>query len=168
MAKRHRDLLARLEPVGLNRYQITEADVQMVEKYLGIIQAHLQEQGVSVWMDILHYGGAYGTSLLIHEVVELRALKAQGFDVLRLNRLELSRLLSQNVEAHVMALYEEHLYLQEVIIRQGGQHFEVGTLIKANASDDDLEYFLESNIGLFLLEEERVEAANQAIDQLKG
>lgn len=38
--------------------------VQTVEKYLGIIQ---QDLGASTWQDIIHYGGPYGTSILIHE-----------------------------------------------------------------------------------------------------
>ena len=168
MAKRHRELLARLEPVGLNRYQITEADVRSVETYLRIIQAHLQGQGVSTWADILRYGDAYGTSLLIHEIVELRGLQARGFDPLRLDRHTLSRLLGQNVEAHVLALFEEHLYLQEVLIRQLGQSFELGTLVRANTNDEDFEFFLESDVGVFLVEEERIEAARRAIAQLKG
>jgi len=42
VAKRHRELMARLEAVGLNRYQITEKDVRAVEKYLSIIQEELK------------------------------------------------------------------------------------------------------------------------------
>jgi hypothetical protein len=42
LAKRHRELLTRLDPVGLKRYQITEGDVGTVEKYIGIIQADLK------------------------------------------------------------------------------------------------------------------------------
>ncbi len=166
MAKRHRDLLARLEPVGLNRYRITEKDVQTVEKYLRLIQAGL---GASVWQELVRYGGPYGTSILIHEVVEIRSLKARGFKPLRLRTQPLRKLLRQNIDAHVIALYEEHLYLQEVIGRLFGQKFEVGTLVKANSNDDrDLQLFLESDMGIYLLEENRVEAARQALARLKG
>ncbi|GIK36942.1 MAG: hypothetical protein BroJett011_07750 [Chloroflexota bacterium] len=167
MAKRHRDLLARLEPVGLNRYRITEADVQTVEKYLNIIQKDLK--GESTWQDIVQYTGPYGTSILIHEIVEIRALKARGVDPLRQKTQVLRKLLADHVEAHVIAVYEEHIYLQEIINRLFGQKFEVATLIKANTNDErDLELFLESDIGIYLLEEERVEAAQQAIAMLKG
>lgn len=166
MAKRHRDLLARLEAIGLNRYKITEADVQTVEKYLLIIQ---QDLGASTWQDIIHYGGPYGTSILIHEVTEIRALKARGLEPLRLRTRELRSLLANHVEAHVIGLYEEHVYLQEILNRLYGQKFEVATLIKANTNDErDLELFLESEIGIYLLEEMRVEAARQAIARLKG
>lgn len=57
MAKRHRELLAKLDSVGLNRYQITENDVEKVEKYISIIQANLIKQGVeTVWQDIIRFG----------------------------------------------------------------------------------------------------------------
>lgn len=134
MAKRHRDLLARLEPLGLNRYQITEADMQRVEKYLDIIQRNLQD--VSTWQDLVHYVGPYGTSILIHEVVEIRQLIARGVEPLRQSKRALQKLLARHIEAHIIALYEEHLYLQEVIGRLFGQKFEVATLVKANSNDE--------------------------------
>jgi hypothetical protein len=45
LAKRHQDLLAGLDQIGLKRYHITEKDVRTVEKYLSIIQAGLQVEG---------------------------------------------------------------------------------------------------------------------------
>lgn len=51
MAKRHRELLARLDPVGLNRYQITEKDIRTVEKYLAIIQYGLKT--TSTWQELV-------------------------------------------------------------------------------------------------------------------
>lgn len=168
MAKRHRELLARLEPVGLNRYQITEADVRTVERYLRILQAKFKE--ISVWHEMLRYGGPYGTSILIHEVVEIRELEARGLRPLKQpDRPDLVRLLEENIDAHVMALYEEHRYLQEVINRLYGQTFEVATLVKANSNDDrDSQLLLESDIGIYLLEEARIEAARQVLNRLKG
>jgi hypothetical protein len=73
-----------------------------------------------------------------------------------------------NEAAHVAATYEEHLYLQEIISRQFQQHFEVATLILANRGNRiDLEMFLESDIGVYILEEERVDEAAEIIAQLK-
>lgn len=67
-----------------------------------------------------------------------------------------------------MALYEEHRYLQEVINRLYGQTFEVATLVKANSNDDrDSQLLLESDIGIYPLEEARIEAAQQALNRLK-
>lgn len=167
MAKRHRDLLARLEPIGLNRYQITEADVQTVEKYLSIIQKNLKTQ--STWQELVRHVGPYGTSILIHEIVEIRYLQARGFEPLRLGKSALRKLLAENIDAHILGVYEETLYLQEVIGRLFGQKFEVATLLKANRHDErDLQLFLESDVGIYLLEENRVEAARQALARLKG
>jgi hypothetical protein len=92
LAKRHRDLLTRLEPVGLNRYQITEKDVQVVEKYLNIIQQGLT--GGSTWQELLHYGGPYGTSILIHEIVEIRFLRAKGLAPLQQRTRPLRKMLA--------------------------------------------------------------------------
>jgi len=41
LAKRHREILAKLDPVAVTRYQITEKDLRTIEKYLQIIQRHL-------------------------------------------------------------------------------------------------------------------------------
>ena len=72
------------------------------------------------------------------------------------------------LEAHIFALYEEHLYLQEAMNRLYSENFEVATLIKANRSDDrDLQLFLKGGIGLFLLEEERVATARRVLAELK-
>lgn len=169
MAKRHRELLARLDPVGLNRYQITEKDAAKVERYIGIIQEDFLKLGVeTTWQNIVRFAGPYGTAILIHEVVEIRALAARGLRPLRRKMNSLRQLLAQHVDVHVIALYEEHRYLQEVINRLYGQTFEVATLIGANCISSDLELFLESDIGLFILEEERIDEAGRILARLKG
>ena len=170
MAKRHRELLARLDPVGLNRYQITEKDLQTIEKYLKIIQAGWTA-GLT-WQELLKYGGPYGTSIAIHEIIEIRLLKNRGLRPLKQRTHILQRLLAQNIDAHVIATYEEHLYLQEVILKLFKQTFQVATLIKANRNNtiypSDLQLFLESDLGVYILEENRVEHARQVIQNLKG
>jgi hypothetical protein len=169
LAKRHRDILARLDPVGLNRYQITERDAEKVEIYIAILQADFIKQGVqTTWQDIARFGGPYSTSILIHEVVEIRELEARGLRPLRRKISSLRQLLAQHIDAHVMALYEEHRYLQEVINRRYGQTFEVATLVAANCDARDLQFFLESDIGVFILEENRLNAASQIVAKLKG
>jgi hypothetical protein len=167
LAKRHHDLLLRLEPVGLNRYRITETDIQTVEKYLSIIQKGLR--GGSTWQEVVQYAGPYGTSIIIHEIIEIRGLESKGIEPLRLRTQALRDSVSRNIEAHIMATYEEHLYLQEVISRLWGQKFEVATLIKANRGDEsDLELLLESDVGVYILEEQKVEEASQVLARLKG
>lgn len=118
---------------------------------------------------MIRYTSYYGTSILIHEIVEIRMLTALGLDLLRQNTRSLRRLLAQHVEAHVTALYEEHRYLQEAIDRLYGQTFEIATLVKANRNDEiDLQLFLESDVGVFLLEEDRISEARQALARVKG
>lgn len=169
MAKRHRDILDRLDPVGLSRYRITEGDVERVEKYINILQADFIKQGIeTTWQDIVRFEGPYGTSILIHEIVEIRELETRGLRPLRRKMSSLRELLAQHVDAHVMALYEEHRYLQEVINRLYGQTFEVATLVGANCVHSDLELFLESDIGVFILEKDRIREARRILAELKG
>lgn len=169
MAKRHQEILTTLDPIGLNRYQITENDVAKVEQYIGIIQADFLRQDVeTTWQNIIRFAGPYGTAILIHEVVEIRELEARGLRPLRRKMSSLRQLLTHHVDAHVMGLYEEHRYLQEVINRLYGQTFEVATLVGANCIPSDLERFLESDIGLFILEDDRINEASHILARLKG
>lgn len=70
--------------------------------------------------------------------------------------------------AHIVALYEEHIFLQEYIQRQFQQSFQIATLIMANRDQDDLELFLDSELGVYFLEEDRIEAVQAILDQMKG
>ena len=101
-------------------------------------------------------------------MVEIRELEARGLRPLRRRTNSLRKLLGQHINAHVMALYEEHRYLQEVVDRLYGQSFEVATLVRANRDDRDHQFFLESDIGVFILEEHRLDQAEQILVELKG
>lgn len=59
-------------------------------------------------------------------------------------------------------------YLQEVINRLYGRTFEVATLVRANCDDRDVQFFLDSDIGVFILEENRIDEAKQILAELKG
>lgn len=161
----YQQLLTRFDPVGLDRYGITADDLQRIERYIRILQSGLNE---TVWDEAVQIGGPYGTSILIHEIVEIHALQQAGIDPYRYTQEELARVLADHLPAHVTAVYEEHLYLQDVLLRHYGRRFEVATLIKANRADDtDLNYFLESDIGVFLLEQDRVEEAKTYLERLR-
>jgi hypothetical protein len=167
LAKQYRTLLTQFDPIGLNRYHIQEEDIEIVDRYLTIIQHGLI--GETTWQEMLRFRGAYGTSILIHEIVEIRILETRGLQPLRQKTRTLRSLLAANVDAHVMAVYEEHQYLQDVLSRLYGQIFEVATLVKANRSDEiDLQFFLESDVGVFLLEEDRISDARLVLARLKG
>jgi hypothetical protein len=67
----HQQLLACFDPVGLERYGITADELRSIERYIRILQSGL---GETVWDEAIQIGGAYGTSILIHEITEIRTL----------------------------------------------------------------------------------------------
>ncbi len=111
--RRHQQLLARFDPIGLYHYDIAAADLRDIERYIYILQAGL---GETVWDEALRVGGFYGTSILVHEIVEIRALQYAGIDPYRYTQYELAGVLADNLSAHVVAIYEEHRYLQGVLL----------------------------------------------------
>ena len=168
MAKRHQAILAKLDPVAVARYQITEKDIRTIERYLKIIQAKLA--GASLWQQIQEFPSAYATSLAVHEVVEIRLLQAKGIEPLKLDTISLQHTLATHIDAHIQAVYDEHQYLQDYITRHYKQFFQVGTLLKVNRDDEeeDFQLLLESDIGVVIVEDDRLEAARRIIAELKG
>jgi hypothetical protein len=67
-----------------------------------------------------------------------------------------------------MALYKEHRYLQGVIKHLYGQTFEVVTIVEANCINGCLERFPECDIGVFILEADRISEAGRILARLKG
>lgn len=128
----HRDVLGKLDHLAVARYQITERDIQIIEQYLKIIQAKLV--GASVWQEIVDFPSAYATSLVIHELVEIRLLQARGIDPLRLDTISLQRTLEANIDAHVQAIVDEHLYLQGYIAHNYKQFFKLAPCLKPTAA----------------------------------
>lgn len=165
MAKQHRDILAKLDPLAITRYQITEADIRTIEQYLKIIQRGFVPG--STWHNIVTLSGVYATCIVIHELVEIRALRNLGIDPLKLKTTSLREAVVANIDVHNQATYNEHLYLQEVIFNLTGQRFEIGTLIVAHRGQEgDFELLLESAIGRVILEPDRVEEAEAIITGL--
>jgi hypothetical protein len=157
--------------MAVARYQITEKDLRTIERYLSIIQADLELAGVSLWQEIIDFPRAYATSLVIHELVEIRLLQARGIDPLKLDTDTLQQTLASNIEAHIQAIYEEHSYLQEYISRQYRQLFQIGTLLKVNRTDVDefdLQLLLSSDIGVVIIEDDKLDEARQIMSELKG
>lgn len=126
---------------------------------------------MSLWQEIIDFPQAYSTSLVIHELVEIRILLARGIDLLKLDTDTLQQTLASNIDAHIQAIYEEHSYLQDYISRRYQQLFQIGTLLKVNRSDVyefDLELLLSSDIGVVIIEDDRLDEARQIISELKG
>ena len=108
---------------------------------------------------------------MIHELVEIRLLQARGIDPLKLDTITLQRTLATNIHAHIQAIHDEHLYLQDYINRHYKQFFQIGTLLKVNRSDAlarDFQLLLESDIGVVIVEDGRLEDARWVIAELKG
>ena len=100
--------------------------------------------------------------------MEIRHLEAARVQPLKLRPKALRTALAAHPSAHVIALYEEHIFLQEYIQRQFQQSFQIATLMMANRDQDDLELFLDSELGVYFLEEDRVEAAQAILERMKG
>lgn len=108
---------------------------------------------------------------MVHELVEIRLLIAKGIDPLKLNSRALQQTLANNVDAHVQAIYDEHIFLQEYIAGRYKQFFQVGTLLKVNridALETDFQLLLQSDIGIVIVEDDKLEDARRIIADLKG
>jgi len=80
-------------------------------------------------------------------------------------------ILASNVDTHIQAIYDEHAYLQEYIARHYKQFFQIGTLLKTNRDDDeevDLQLLLYSDVGVVIIEDDKLAVARQIIAELKG
>lgn len=61
--------------------------------------------------------------------------------------------------------------LQEYIVRHHQQLFQVGTLLKVNRDDEeeeDLQLLLSSEVGIVIIEDDKLEAARQVMTELRG
>ena len=121
MATNYAELLRRFDPIGIARYQITARDLETVHRYLMILQSDLPRNS---WNEALTTSGEYGTSVVVHEVVQIRGLLRVGFQPLRNDAKRISEFLDEHREIHAAGLYEEHLYLQDVLMRKFGEHFK--------------------------------------------
>ncbi len=157
--------------MAVARYRITEKDIHTIEQYLKIIQADWEREGVSLWQEIIDFPSGYATSQVVHELVEIRLLQAKGIKPLTLRTEALQQTLVSNIDTHIQATYEEHMSLQEYIARHYKLLFQVGTLLKVNRDDEqeeDLQLLLSSDVGVVIIEDDKLEAARQIIADLRG
>ena len=131
--------LSDFDPVIVERYGITEEKLAQVVRYVRLLQG----KDAPTLRDVA-VGGYYGTSALLHEVVELEMLLAREPKLLRWNRMAARWFLERNVDAHVRALMAEYSYLQGQIERVFGQKVGIGALILANTVRRDFWLLAES------------------------
>ena len=109
-------------------WRITSADLERVRQYVAKLQGHLPR----TTGDDIETGGVYGTSALLHEVVELRILLNRDPYLLRRSPMDVQSFFSRNRVAHLRGLTEEYLYLQRQIHRYFEVWCDIGALVKAN------------------------------------
>lgn len=122
--------LNEFDQVPIIEYNITSSDLANVYRYLQVMQSHLSE---GTWAEIC-LGSYYGTSALLHEVVELRILLNRNPYLLTRLDEEIKGFVRHpdNHDAHLRGLEVEYRYLQAVIKRVLNQEVDIGALARAN------------------------------------
>ena len=149
--------LADFDPATVAQYAITEQDLQRVARYVQLLQG----EDAPTLADIA-VGGYYGTSALLHEVVELRALLEREPALLQKTRFQAGQFFYANLDAHAQALAAEYQYLGDKIASVFGERMPLGALVKANAQQRDLEILAEHDIPVPLFDPTEAETARAA------
>jgi hypothetical protein len=149
--------LADFDPATVAQYAITEQDLQRVARYVQLLQG----EDAPTLADIA-VGGYYGTSALLHEVVELRALLEREPALLQKTRFQAGQFFYANLDAHAQALAAEYQYLGDKIASVFGERMPLGALVKANAQQRDFEILAEHDIPVPLFDPTEAETARAA------
>lgn len=144
--------LADFDPDIVAAYHITERDLENVIGYITILQG--QESQV---LNDLAAGGYYGTSVLLHEGVELRILLSRDPGLLQRGYDDIDAFLQANQDAHVQALMVEYDYLRRKIALVFNEIVGYGELVCANASTNDFKMLFESDIEVPIFEPSAVQ-----------
>lgn len=123
--------LTDFDPQPIVEYAITHVDLTNIYRYLQVMQAHLTS---GTWADIC-LGNYYGTSALLHEVVELRLLLNRDPYLLTRSDTAIKQFARhpKNHDAHIRGLEAEYQYLQQIIYHVFNQRIDIGALLKANS-----------------------------------
>ena len=127
------------DPQAVAEYNITADDLRRVERYLRLLQG----PDAPALKDIA-VGGYYGTSALLHEVVELGILLEREPGLLSLKRRQARAFWWRNKDAHVTALVTEYTYLRRQIGEVLGEKVEINALLWANTTRRDFDLLAES------------------------
>jgi hypothetical protein len=157
--------LADFDPDIVAAYHIAEHDLRNVVRYITILQG--QESQV---LSDLFAGGYHGTSVLLHEVVELRILLARDPLLLQKGKRAIGLFLKGNADAHIEGLMAEYSYLRRKIAYAFGEIVGVGELVRANTSTEDFKMLFDSEWQMPVFEptEEQAERASNLLARLKG
>jgi hypothetical protein len=158
--------LSDFDPQPIIEYAITEKDLTNVYQYLRAMQAHLEE---GTWDEIC-MGGYYGTSALLHEIVELRLLLSRDPYLLTRSVVEIKTFArsARNHDAHINGLEVEYAYLQRTVHEVFGVHSNIGALLKANSlRPEDWDDLFETNLPFFDPSREEVVEAKKLLADLR-
>ena len=157
--------LADFDPVIVAQYAITEQDLQRVTRYVRLLQG----EDAPTLADIA-VGGYYGTSALLHEVVELRAFLEREPEVLDWHGHAVRQFFHANPNVHANALVVEHRYLQACIEDIFGQRLSLEALVTANVGQRDFELLLASDIPVPIFEPllTKVQQAELLLERLRS
>jgi hypothetical protein len=157
--------LADFDPQVVAEYPITEQTLERVIRYIHLLQG----EDAPTLRDIA-VGGYYGTSALLHEVVELDILLARDPWLLHKKSSAVQRFFRANLDAHVEAMVVEYGYLQRTIRRLFEEDVAWGALVVANASPEDFELLVESGVSkpLFKPRPAEIEQASQLLERLRA
>ncbi len=153
------------DPYVVADHDITEEDLDRVVRYLRLLQGP-----DTLALEDIALGGYYGTSALLHEVVELDILLEREPGLLEMDRDAILAFWHANEDVHTRALAIEYRYLGDVIQCLFNVTVGIGALIVANASDWDLELLVESDveIPLFKPDDEQVRRASDLLARLQA
>ncbi|MBM4464639.1 MAG: hypothetical protein FJ014_03580 [Chloroflexi bacterium] len=156
--------MADFDREAIEHYNITARDIENVLRYVAILQG----TDSRTYADITA-GCYYGTSALLHEVIELRILLKRDRWLLIRSRQWIRKFLRGNEDAHVEGLKVEYVYLQRVIEEQLKEQIGLGALVRANTIRFDYDRLLESELPLPFLEPtaEEVSRAGRLLSELK-
>lgn len=149
---------------AIEQHNVTAQDIDNVRRYVALLQGTDSQ----TYADIA--GGCYyGSSALLHEVIELRILLKRDRWLLFRSHQRVTRFLHDNEDAHVEALKVEYPYLQRAITEESDEKIELGDLMVANTSRQDYERLVESDLQLPIFPPTRlgVRCAIDLLDRLK-
>lgn len=149
---------------ALEQHNVTAQDIENAYRYVAILQGTDSQ----TYADIAS-GCYYGTSALLHEVVEVRILLARDRWLLRRPRQWVKKFLQDNEDAHIEGLKTEYTYLQRVIEERLGEQIGLSALVRANTIRFDYNRLLESELLLPFLEPmvEEVSRASRLLSRLR-
>lgn len=144
--------MADFDPEAIAQHNVTAQDIENARRYVALLQG-IDSQ---TYADIAA-GCYYGTSALLHEVIELRILLKRDRWLLGRSRQQVKKSLQDNEDAHVEALKVEYVYLQQKVKEILGQEIGFGALLKANTISLDYQLLVESRLRRPIFEPTEVE-----------